>query len=198
MKDILHNKDPDCNLKYSVLEVLLVYIYIKKLFNGDILDSPKEAIHLLLELSGVLSENTAYSDLQTVLFSFLNNVERRTDLIIDPVSICFTDLILILQSNESFVLKAVSDLYLFLKTCRKFMKSDLSFSSHCFKATKKVYFLAAYCKEYEKSIKLMSEEVFEIQLNIVKEREILKKQQKDIDSNLEMIRPRKEPLIQEL
>lgn len=209
VKDILHNKKPDDNLKYCVLEVLLAYTYLMRLFNGDFYDSPDEVVEVLCQLSKVLCENKVYSDVETCLFRFIENVKATDGATIDPVSMCFEDLILILRSLDNFVERALSDLYSFLKRYRRHIvklntdQSDsdvnnIDQSKFLFEMSKKVYFFLVYGQECKHLITSLCESISNIKARLLHDRELHEQTKTVVECNIDRLKSRDGKLIKEI
>ena len=206
--DVLRGgKSPDACVKYCVLEVLLAYCCVQREFNGDMYDSPTETVSRLTSLSKVLSEQQVYSDTASCVHCFINNVVAASDACcVDPVQDCLPDVQLILSSGlDSYLLRALSDLYTYLKKCSKHMKAEgnVELSRELVSVSRKVYFYLLYSAECGKEFAAIGVQVGDIRGQLLAERELMRKQKQLIEENYEKLKP-SEPgvsenqLIQEL
>lgn len=191
LKDIIGNNPPNDNLRFCLIDILLTYTCTQRIFNGDLYDSPLETYEIIRQLSKVLSQNKIYSDLESCIFSFINELNLISDIDVDPVDVCLEDLRQIVTSLDSYAIRAMSDFYKFLKKCQKFMKKENEeVSAELFKMWKKVYFYIAYCGEYEKELRSLGDGIREIQRQLLKERDFIRKQKELIEENLDRLKPK--------
>jgi len=200
LKDIIGDNIPNNDLKFCVLDIILTYTCTQRIFNGDMYDSPYETVNVILQLSKVLSENKVYSDLNSCIYCFIDDLNTISDIGVDPVDVCLEDLRHIVTSNDSYVVRVLSDFYTYLKKCQKFFKKENEdLSQQLFKIWKKVYFYAVYCGEYETDLKILGDGIREIQRHLLKEREIVQKGKELIEENFDKLKPKEEkPLIEEI
>jgi len=190
LEDVLQEKSPDSNLRFCLIELLLTYCCMMRVFLGDLYDNPTETVSLLYYLSEVISDNKVYSDVNSCVHGFINTVLNAHDLRIDPVQDCLHDVLLILDSDDSYILRALSDFYVYLKKCSKHMKKDnQQLSRRLFVTSKKVYFYLLYSVTYETDIKGLSPHVRTTREVLLKERDLVMKQKEFIEENYEKLKP---------
>lgn len=192
------NKAPQEVLKYSVIELLLTYVCLKRVFNGDLYDSPNDATEELFYLSQVLKDNRIYSDVDVCIVSFIDNVSVQKQLEVDALCTCTEDLVQILSSKEQFIARSLSDLQTFIKNFYKYIKTeDVKLSEKLYKTSKKVYFLMSYSIAYEHEVKILLSEVLSVKSRMKMEKEMHTSTRDQIEKNLEKLKP-KPRLIEEL
>ena len=185
-------------MKYSVIELLLTYVCLKRVFNGDLYDSPNDTTEELFYLSQVLNDNRIYSDVDVCTVSFIDNVNIRKQLEVDALFTCTEDLVLILSSKEQFIARSLSDLHTFIKNFYKYIKTeDAKLSEKLYKTSKKVYFLMSYSIAYEHEVKNLLSEVLSVKSRMEMEKEMYTSTRDQIEKNLEKLKP-KPKLIKEL
>jgi len=195
MEDLLGvGKSPDTNAKYCLLEVLLTYTCIERVFNGDLYDSPNESTSLLLHLSKVLSEKQMYSDLDSCIHCFLSTVSTSEDLHIDVVRTCLLDLHAVMTRSHAggwFVLRALSHLHGFLKKCCRYMKknNEGELARKLFTVSKKVYFYLVYSSTRENEVKLLAGDVWRLRQQLLVDEHILNEQKQQIEENYHKLKP---------
>lgn len=192
------SKPPQEVLKYSVIELLLTYVCLKRVFNGDLYDSPNDATEELFYLSQVLRDNRIYSDADVCIVSFIDNVNIRKQLQVDALCTCTEDLVLVLSSKEQFIARILSDLHSFIKKFYKYIKTeDAKLSEKLYKTSKKVYFLMSYSIAYEHEVKSLLSEVLSVKSRLKMEKEMYMSTRDQIEKNLAKLKP-KPKLIEEL
>ena len=178
--------------------LLLTYVCLKRLFNGDLYDSPNDATEELFYLSQVLRDNRIYSDVDVCIVSFIDNVNVRKQLQVDALCTCTEDLVQILSSKEQFIARILSDLHSFIKKFYKYIKTeDAKLSEKLYKTSKKVYFLMSYSIAYEHEVKSVLSEVLSVKSRLKMEKEMYMSTRDQIEKDLEKLKP-KPKLIEEL
>ena len=178
--------------------MLLTYVCLKRLFNGDLYDSPNDATEELFYLSQVLRDNRIYSDVDVCIVSFIDNVNVRKQLQVDALCTCTEDLLQILSSKEQFIARILSDLHSFIKKFCKYIKTeDAKLSEKLYKTSKKVYFLMSYSIAYEHEVKSVLSEVLSVKSRLKMEKEMYMSTRDQIEKDLEKLKP-KPKLIEEL
>ena len=178
--------------------MLLTYVCLKRVFNGDLYDSPNDATEELFYLSQVLRDNRIYSDADVCIVSFIDNVNIRKQLQVDALCTCTEDLVLVLSSKEQFIARILSDLHSFIKKFYKYIKTeDAKLSEKLYKTSKKVYFLMSYSIAYEHEVKSVLSEVLSVKSRLKMEKEMYMSTRDQIEKNLAELKP-KPKLIEEL
>ena len=176
----------------------MTYVCLKRLFNGDLYDSPNDATEELFYLSQVLRDNRIYSDVDVCIVSFIDNVNVRKQLQVDALCTCTEDLVQILSSKEQFIARILSDLHSFIKKFYKYIKTeDAKLSEKLYKTSKKVYFLMSYSITYEHEVKSVLSEVLSVKSRLKMEKEMYMSTRDQIEKDLEKLKP-KPKLIEEL
>jgi len=200
LKDVLRDKSPDSNLKFCLMDILLAYTCLQRMFNGDLYDSHMETTSMILHLSKVLSENKIYCDLDSCIHCFINTIVMSSDIGIDPIETSLKDLYQIVISDDSYVLRVLSDFYVYLKKCSKHLKMEnVQLSQQLFKISKKVYFYLMYCVEFETDVKFLSSDIYKIQTQLLNDRSAMTAEKEVIEENLDKLKPiEKKKLIEEI
>lgn len=176
----------------------MTYVCLKRVFNGDLYDSPNDATEELFYLSQVLRDNRIYSDADVCIVSFIDNVNIRKQLQVDALCTCTEDLVLVLSSKEQFIARILSDLHSFIKKFYKYIKTeDAKLSEKLYKTSKKVYFLMSYSIAYEHEVKSVLSEVLSVKSRLKMEKEMYMSTRDQIEKNLAKLKP-KPKLIEEL
>jgi len=183
IQDVLQNKPPHSSLKNNTLELILVYVTLERMFNGDLYDSSYEVIELMYLLSEVLNKNQVFIDTSVCIYSFVDKIKSDKEIEIDPL-IGVNDLLCILNSKD-LILKTVSSFFRYLKRCRKHYKQkDKELSKRLYLAEKKIYFLLSYCDSHGTSIMELKDVIREIQSQLIYDMEILQEEKNIMENNM--------------
>ena len=77
---IMKSSTPNRNVRFSCIDVLFSYAYIMRLYNGCPEDSLDQAAENLLELSPVLSQNSVFESVESVVHNSLSVLQHSKDL----------------------------------------------------------------------------------------------------------------------
>lgn len=76
---IMKNSTPNPNVQFSCIDVLFSYAYVMRLYNGCPEDSLDQAAENLLQLSQVLSQNSVFESVESVVHNSLNVLKHCKD-----------------------------------------------------------------------------------------------------------------------
>ncbi|XP_004207677.2 zinc finger HIT domain-containing protein 2 isoform X1 [Hydra vulgaris] len=199
LKHIL-SKSPSSNVQYNIMEVILVYIYSMRLHNGDLYDYPEDSLNIIFSLSKSLSQNYMFDSLSCVIYTLTENINRNKLVNASLITLYLKDAELILVSKDHYVLVLLSDLYRFLKWCKKYFPSKLGMAPAIYKTMKKLYFYIAFAKQFSYNISEISLELYSIRNKMVEESKLINQQRNDIEANLEQLKLKQQQkvLIEEI
>lgn len=130
---ILKSSSPNPNVQFSCIDVLFSYAYIMRLYNGCPEDSLDQAAENLLQLSPVLSQNSVFESVESVVHNSLSVLQRSKDLccseelshlvILDVISLIRGHNVNELQ-RTNFVENAMSHLCRLLSRGREKLKTN--------------------------------------------------------------------------
>lgn len=156
----MNDKLPNSSVKYNCVEVLLTYLTVLRLFNGDLFDSPIEVAEIVYQLSNVLSANRNFSDIATVHAVFGQAHREKVKLTEEDFDMCVIDLKCFIEQTELLLTNAFCDFHDKLKKIRRLLKmkekeenTTPELATKLYKTIKKLYFIATYCNENEAIVK---------------------------------------------
>lgn len=77
---IMKNSTPNPNIQFSCIDVLFSYAYVMRLYNGCPEDSLDQAAENLLQLSPVLSQNSVFESVESVVHNSLDILRHSKNL----------------------------------------------------------------------------------------------------------------------
>lgn len=80
LSSIMKSSAPNPNVQFSCIDVLFSYAYVMRLYNGCPEDSPDQAAENLLQLSPVLSQNSVFESMESVVHNSLDVLQHSKDL----------------------------------------------------------------------------------------------------------------------
>ena len=80
LSSIMKSSTPNPNVQFSCIDVLFSYAYFMRLYNGCPKDSPDQAAENLLQLSPVLSHNSVFESIESVVHNSLDVLQHSKDL----------------------------------------------------------------------------------------------------------------------
>jgi len=80
LSSIMKSSTPNPNVQFSCIDVLFSYAYIMRLYNGCPEDSLDQAAEDLLQLSPVLSQNSVFESVESVVHNSLSVLQHSKDL----------------------------------------------------------------------------------------------------------------------
>lgn len=158
----MNGKLPNSSVKYNCVEVMLTYLTVLRLFNGDLFDSPLEVADIVYQLSNVLSDGMNFSDIGTVHTVFGQAHREKVKLADEDFDMCIIDMKCFVEQSEMLLTNAFCDFHDKLKKIRRLLiamrkEKDEAVTteliSALYKTVKKIYFLATYCNENEAVVK---------------------------------------------
>ena len=199
-RELLNGRTASYSVKYNIVEVLLTYTCVMRLFNGDLFDSPTEVAEVMYSLSNVLAEDRVYSDVETLFVLYTQNHEQNTFI---GVSIglfeeCVEDLKCFFNRTEMIVTNALCDFHSKVKKIKKLLKGT-EMSKKLYKTVKKLYFFSIYCNENEAVVRETAKHLIDLYDQKRMEDGVFKDQMKDIEKHRQKLQPNMEvKLIEEV
>jgi len=80
LSSIMKSSTPNPNIRFSCIDVLFSYAYNMRLYNGCPEDSVEQAAENLLQLSPVLSQNSVFESVESVVHNSLSVLQHSKDL----------------------------------------------------------------------------------------------------------------------
>ena len=181
----MNGKLPNSSVKYNCVEVLLTYLTVLRLFNGDLFDSPLEVADVVYQLSNVLSSSKNFSDIGTVFIVFAQSHREKIRLSDEDFDTCVEDLKCFVEQSELIITNAFCDFHDKLKKLRRLLIKEEStdLSIKLYRTIKKIYFLAVYCNEHEAVVKDTGKKFVSFWTGAMKEREQFEEQLKEVSKH---------------
>ena len=192
------SKSPSINLQYNIIEVILVYAYSLRLHNGDLYDYPEDSLDIIFSLSKSLSQNHMFDSLPCVIYSFTENINKKSLANGSFIPVYLKDTELILLSKDHYLLALLSDLYRFFKWSKKHFPVELRMVSTIYKTMKKILFYIAFTKQFYNKISEQSNELYLIRRKMLEDSKIIQEQCNDIEANIKQLRLKQQVLIEEI
>lgn len=217
LKDLLPNKQPSDKMSYNIIEVITLYCFLYRVYNGELKESLLEVLDTLISLSRVLADNCLYESTDICLRSLVHKIKGLPSFKdnVDPVQVSLSDLKTVLNSKCAtnsgkdevpMSLLCIADLYnLFtagvneLKQLKKKTNESKEKKNLYFRISKKLLFMATWLTEKSTELKQLSCEVETLQMELCTYWETIKEEKKIIENKIGQIREnRKASLIEEL
>ena len=213
--EILPGKSPSPSMPYNISEVIAVYVFVYRLYNGELLESLDEVLRTVLEISWVLQRNDFYEDMDSCLSSFVNKIKENASFseTVDPVEISLHDLSIILSmggikaiENDTPTILSISHLHeLFLRRIKEIEKQKPKTTElrqkkkKYFQITKKLHFMACWLQENHSQIAKLQTSVMATRGRLSEYWKDVKKQTELIEKRIDKLRDsRKSELIEQL
>lgn len=213
--ELLPGKSPSPSIPYNISEVIAVYVFVYRLYNGELLESLDEVLSAILEISPVLEKNCFYEDVDSCLSAFVTQIKENVSLseAIDPVETSLNDLHLIISMGGVEAIEkeipstlCISHLHeLFLIGIKEIEKQKSKIKElkqkkkKYFQITKKLHFMACWLQENQTKIAELQSLVMAKRSKLSEYWKDVKKQKELIENHIDKIRDtRKSKLIEEL
>nr|XP_006813526.1 PREDICTED: zinc finger HIT domain-containing protein 2-like [Saccoglossus kowalevskii] len=224
LTDLLKSQKPADSVQFNLLEVLFIYAYVIRLYNGSHFDLPVQTMQDILQVSDVLSKNKNYSSTEEAVHNAMIRINQDKSL---QCTQTFTtsvllDVIKILCGRSKkdplvYILSALSDLYALLSMAKRKTGKDGSDkptpgTGHAksmgpslqktllFRSKKKVMFFLSWCVSYREILKPLALELHMEYISLKTEQEEQLHTQQKIESHWGGKQPPKKcnNLIQEI
>ena len=192
------------SVQFSVFNVLYAFAYTARLFNGDIFEDPSDSASCILNLSKALDQS-AFDNVQSAIASATTAAAHAGVFSRAPAfqAAILCDVIALVSNDKLHTLRALSELHRVLKAAKKSARrhpaAGSDFSKHrLFLAQKKLEFLLAWSVQHSGTL---TELVPEVEAEFCRRSSDLTQHaqlQKDIEQNMQHLKPKKKELIQEL
>jgi len=185
-------------VKYNIVEILLTYTCVMRLFNGDLFDSPTEVAEVVYGLSNVLAEDRVYSDIETLFVLYVQNREKNEKFGVGSFDECVEDVKCFVNKTEMNITNALCDFHCKIKKVRKLLKGT-EVSEMLYKTVKKLYFLSVYCHENEAAVRETVNRLIYLYDEKIKEKSVFKDQMREVEKHRQKLQPNNQnKLIEEL
>ena len=192
------------SVQLSVLNVLYAFAYTARLFNGDLYEDPSDSVACVLNLSKALDQS-AFDSVQSAIASTTSAVANAGVFSRAPAfqAAILRDVIALVSNDKLHTLRALSELHRVLKAARKGARkhptTGSDFSKHrLFLAQKKLEFLLAWSVQHSGTLMELVPEVEAEFCRMSSELAQHARLQKDIEQNMQHLKPKKKELIQEI
>ncbi len=214
-KTLLPNKDPSPFLVYNISEVVIIYVFTFRLYNGEFDDSVLDALDTVKSLSKVLQSNHTYSDLKSCLSSFIDSIKGNSLYCntIDPIEVSLTDFCSVLKTetkdDPSKKIPAsqlcISDLHNLFSEGIRIVKGLKRSSENKDKKLKfmqvqrKLCFMCAWLTENYERLSELEEDVLRLRVKLGKYWKNIQQEKGLFEEHIKILRKQSKPkLIQEL
>ena len=216
MAALLPKKRPSEKLLYSVIELVTLYCFLYRVYNGELKDSLFEVLDNFINLSSVLADSHYYQDLETCVKSLVQSIKSSPAFKenIDPVRISLSDLRRVVSSTcrgnymgeVPMSLLCISELYsLFtnglveIKVLKKRTHEMKERKILYHKITKKLLFMASWLLENNETVKRSSNHIEALQKELCMHWDSVNEHRRIVEESIKQMHDkRKLQLIEEL
>lgn len=217
LKDLLPNKKPSEKLAFSVAEVIALYCFLYRVYNGELKDSLLEVTDTMTELSPVLSENYFYETLTVCLKSLIQRIKSMPSFKdhVEPVRVSLSDLQKVVTSfcpgrnsvdQMPMSVLCISDIYHLFTAGLKEIESLKSRRSETkkkknlyHKISRKLLFMASWLTENTNEMVNMKLRIESLQKELCNYWDTVMEEKKIVEKKIDQLREKKENrLIEEL